>query len=356
MDFFLLPVYLNRNKIMEKTDYIQLFDKFLRKETSTEEVQVLIQWLKSESSFQDWADEEWDATSFNMDTELQQKLLGQIKKNIIGEEKTQSSIEKNKYSKLYLWTARIASVVILLLLTGFSVYHYAKEQLKMPDMVLSVEKGQKANITLPDGSKVWVNSDSKLVYGSRFTAKERILELEGEAYFEVAPDKNRPFIVETRDLSVKALGTCFDVKSYKEDNWVSTVLMTGKVEVWSENEKLFLEPNQRVLFNKSTGKMAKSKVADAAGFSSWMYNVLNFEEETFENIVWTLQRLYNTRIVFESESLKKYRFTGSPGNTSLESILQILSLTSPLSYEVKDSMIILRENKKEKAWYEKALK
>ena len=119
---------------------------------------------------------------------------------------------------------------------------------------------------------------------------------------------------------------------------------------------LALEPNQRILFDKSTGKMKKSEVADAADFSGWMYNVLNFEAETFESIVQTLQRLYNARIVFESESLKEYHFTGSPGNTSLESILQILSLTSPLSYEVQDSVIILRENTKEKAWYEKALK
>ena len=340
---------------MEKQDYIQLFDKFLLKQASPEELQILIQWLKSEGSFQDWMDEEWDAASSGMDTDLQQKLLGQIKQKI-SLETQQTPLKRNKYRTLYLWTARIASVVILLLLTGFSVYHYAMEQLKMQDMIVSVEKGQKANVVLPDGSKVWVNSDSRLIYGSRFTSKERILELEGEAYFEVAPDKDRPFIVETKNISVKALGTSFDVKSYKEDNWVSAVLMTGKVEVWSENEKLILEPNQRILFDKSTGKMEKSKVMDATDFSGWMYNTLSFEAETFENIVQTLQRLYNTKIVFESESLKKYRFTGSPGNTSLESILQILSLTSPLSYEVKDSVIVLRENKKEKAWYEKALK
>lgn len=340
---------------MEKQDYIQLFDKFLLKQASPEEMQILIQWLKSEGSFQDWMDKEWDAASSGMESDLQQKLLGQIKKKI-SLETQQIPLKRNKYRTLYLWTARIASVVILLLLTGISVYRYAMEQQKMQDMIVSVEKGQKANITLPDGSKVWVNSDSRLIYGSRFTSKERILELEGEAYFEVAPDKMRPFIVETKNISVKALGTSFDVKSYKEDNWVSAVLMTGKVEVWSENEKLILEPNQRILFDKSTGKMEKSKVMDATDFSGWMYNTLSFEAETFENIVQTLQRLYNTKIVFESESLKKYRFTGSPGNTSLESILQILSLTSPLSYEVKDGVIVLRENKKEKAWYEKALK
>ena len=102
--------------------------------------------------------------------------------------------------------------------------------------------------------------------------------------------------------------------------------------------------------------MEKSSVENAKEYINWKYNELTFKGETFENIVHTLERYYNTRIVFESESLKKYRFTGTPGNTSLESILQILSLTSPLSYEVKDSLIILRENVKQKAYYEKALK
>lgn len=343
---------------MEKTDYIQLFDKFLQKQASTEEIQTLIQWLKSEGSFHDWAEEEWSMASTEMDADVQQRLLVRIKNKINRESNVRLSIptKENKQYKLYLWTSRIASIAMIILLTSLSVYYYTAKQLKMQDMIVSVDKGQKATIVLPDGSKVWINSDSKLVYGSRFTAKERVLELEGEAYFEVAPDKDRPFIVETDDLSVKALGTTFDVKSYKEDNWASTVLMSGKVEVRSRKEILILEPDQRILFDKATGKMEKSVVTDATDYSGWMYNTLSFDAETFENIVQTLQRLYNTRIIFESESLKKYRFTGTPGNTSLESILQILSLTSPLSYEVKDSVIILRENTKEKAWYEKALK
>lgn len=343
---------------MEKTDYIQLFDKFLLKQASAEEIQALIQWLKSEGSFQDWTDEEWSMASTEMDAGVQQRLFVQIKEKINQESNVLLPVSRkeNKLHKLYLWTARIASIIMIVLLTSLSVYYYTAEQLKMHDMIVSVDKGQKATVVLPDGSKVWVNSDSKLVYGNRFTSKERVLELEGEAYFEVAPDKNRPFIVETDNFSVKALGTSFDVKSYKEDSWASTVLMSGKVEVKSKKETLILEPDQRILFDKTTGKMEKSIVTDAGDYSGWMYNTLSFEAETFENIVQTLQRLYNTRIIFGTESLKKYRFTGTPGNTSLESILQILSLTSPLSYEVKDSVIILRENTKEKAWYEKALK
>lgn len=341
---------------MEKTDYIQLFDKFLLKQASAEEIQVLIQWLKSEGSFQDWADEEWNAAASEMDTKLQRQLFGQIKEKISQIDRTCLPEKENRPRKFYLWSARVASVILLLLMTGLSVYYYTMSQMIMPDMIVSVEKGQKANVVLPDGSKVWVNSDSRLSYGSRFNQKERVLSLEGEAYFEVTPDKDRPFIVETDELAVRALGTSFNVKSYEEEKDASTVLMTGKVEVTSDYDRLVLNPNERIVFNKQTGHMEKSTVENTGDYINWKYNALTFNGETFENIVHTLERYYNTRIVFESETLKKYRFTGTPGNTSLESILQILSLTSPLSYEVRDSMIILRENVKQKAYYEKALK
>lgn len=340
---------------MEKTGYIKLFDKFLLKQASAEEIQQLIQWLKSDDSFQDWTNEEWYAASSEMDTKLQRKLLGQIKDKINQDHTIQLPV-KSKSRRLYLWAGRVASVVLLVLLTGISVYYYATGRHDMQDMIVLVEKGQKANVVLPDGSKVWVNSDSKLSYGSRFNQNERVLSLEGEAYFEVTPDKDRPFIVETNEMAVRALGTSFNVKSYDDEGSASTVLRTGRVEVTTDSDCLILNPNEKIVFNKQTGHVQKSSIDNAADYINWKYNELTFNGETFENIAHTLERYYNTRIIFESESLKKYRFSGTPGNTSLESILQILSLTSPLSYEVKDSMIILRENMKQKAYYEKALK
>lgn len=341
---------------MERIYFIELFEKFLNKEASPQEVQTLVMWLKAEGLFQGWLDEEWNMASPDMDMTLQRRLFTQIKQEIAQEEKAQLPVKKKRFHKLYLYTVRIASIVILLLLTGFTVYYYARHEFQMPDMIVSVEKGQKANIVLPDGSKVWINSDSELSYGSRFNHKERVLSLNGEAYFEVAPDRIRPFVVETDELAVRALGTSFNVKSYQEENYVSTILMTGKVAVTAKEHSVILNPNERIIYNKQTGQMEKSSVENAGDFVNWKYNTLTFHGETFENIVYTLERYYNMRIVFESESLKKYRFTGTPGNTSLESILHIFSLTSPLSYEVRDSIIILRENKEQKAYYEKALK
>lgn len=341
---------------MENTDYILLFEKFLRKQASSEEINLLIQWLKSEDLFGSWADDQWNVVTSDIDPVLQQKLLGKIKSRIHPEEKSRKLELTNKFHSMYRWTIRVAALLFLLLSTGYGVYYYSQRQMIMPDLVVAVEKGQKANLTLPDGSKVWINSDSKLSYGSRFNTRERVLNLEGEAYFEVAPDKDRPFVVQTGEIAVKALGTSFDVKSYPNEKDVSTVLMTGKVEVQSGSACLILEPNEKLVYNKTTRTMGKSDITDALTYSGWKDNTLSFQAETFENIACALERYYNTRIVFESESLKKYRFTGSPGNTSLESLLQILSLTSPLSYEVKDSVILLKENINQKAWYEKALK
>lgn len=211
-------------------------------------------------------------------------------------------------------------------------------------------------ITLPDGTKVWVNSGSHLAYGKRFNRKERVITLEGEAYFEVASDPNRPFIVETANLDIEALGTSFNVKSYEEEADISVVLMQGKVKISSATGTNLLLPNERISFNRVTGTTRKTSVYDAYAFSNWRNNYFMFEGEPLESIAFTLERNYNTHITFESETLKKYSFTGSINNTSLESILQILSLTSPLTYEIKDNSIVLKENTKQVQWYEEAIK
>ena len=127
---------------MEKTDYIQLFDKFLLKQASAEEIQVLIQWLKSEGSFLDWADEEWNVAASEMDTKLQRQLFGQIKEKISQIDKTCLPEKENRRRKFYLWFARVASVILLLLMTGLSVHYYTMSQMIMPDMIVSVEKRQ----------------------------------------------------------------------------------------------------------------------------------------------------------------------------------------------------------------------
>jgi ferric-dicitrate binding protein FerR (iron transport regulator) len=337
---------------MEKEKYIQLFEKYLNGEATHEEVSLLIHWLNADGAFYAWADEQWKFASPDISPVLRKELFGKIK--------AEAGIDEDRLpGKSYAlrhWFTRVAVLLLLLFATSASVYFYRITQRSIREMVISVEKGQKANIVLPDGSKVWINSGSELRYTYRLNREMCDLSLKGEAYFEVTQDKHSAFVVHTDDFSVEALGTSFNIKAYPDEKQASVVLMTGKVEVSFVEKSCFLQPNDRLVYNKADSLIAVSVMEDAANYAYWKDNVLRFNSETFENIVKTLERCYNANIVFESEELKNYRFTGNPGNTSLESILQILSLTSPLSYEVADGQIILRENTRQKAYYKKALK
>lgn len=339
---------------MEKKDYIDIFDRFLKKQATAEEVRQLIAWLKSDNSFSDWLTDEWASAPEEMDANLQRKLYREIKNKIASKQQ-----EQPRYKRLQpaAWLLRVASVAVLLLVSYFAVDNYLSRHDASHDMEVLVDRGQKAQVVLPDGSKVWLNSASKLLYGSDFNDKHRILKLDGEAYFEVHADKARPFIVKTDNMQVCALGTSFNVKAYANDKEATTVLVEGSVEVTTNNhERTLLVPNEEAVIDQATGKLEKIMVEDARDYANWKNNVLTFRGETLENIVHTLERYYNTRIVFESDVLKQFRFTGTPANTSIESVLHILSLTSPLAYEITDSIIILREDARRAAHYRNAMK
>ncbi|MDR1200722.1 MAG: FecR family protein [Tannerellaceae bacterium] len=313
----------------------------------------------TEQDYNSWVQEQWENASEEMDPVLKKELLNRIKPRLdISQTASVAILGKPKKSiKPFIkWVASIAAIFMLLLATGITVYFYDQGKSNLSDTTVAVEKGQKASIILPDGTKVWINSDSEVTYGTHFNHKERVVQLHGEAFFEVTPDKERAFIVQTGGIAVKVLGTSFNIKSYDDEEHISIALMTGKVDVESDYDKITMLPNHITVYNKLNHRMQNNQVSNAWEYAGWKDNILNFKPETFENIAKILERYYNTTIIFESEALKKLRFRGSLKNTSLESILQILSLTSPLSYEIKDSLIILRENKKQKQDYERALK
>ncbi|MCD8178323.1 MAG: DUF4974 domain-containing protein [Tannerellaceae bacterium] len=335
---------------MKKNDYKILLDKYLEKKSTPEEDKKLFCWLRIIETFHNWADEQWELSPDEIDTDIKERMYASLEATI-GKDAVVVSGTNRFRSRILC-----AAVLLLFILNSGLWIYYNKDDLQQANAIITVDRGQKVQLTLPDGTLVWLNSESVLTYGNRFDKKERIVQLTGEGYFEVATDPARPFIVETPDLSVEALGTSFVVKNYSYEKLASSVLITGKVNIETPEGQRLLTPNQRIVYNKETKKIIADQVADAGYYYNWKDQILSFEGETFENIAHTLTRYYNLEIIFESESLKRHRFTGKPGNTSLESILQYLSLTSPLTYEIKDNIIILRENMNEKKYYERLLK
>lgn len=321
---------------------IDLLNQFIDGNATTQEVRYLLSQMKDADFEAEWMSENWEQASESMNPQVQKRIFESIKK--------ETTPKKIGLSKQWLAIAASVLLVVTTSLSGYLLYH-AKTAPQIADMTVAVEKGQKAKITLPDGTSVWMNSGSKISYGKRFNQSERIVNLEGEAFFDVAKRKDAPFIVKSGEFSVEALGTAFDVKAYPDEDLISAVLVRGKIEVGDDRNKIRLIPNQRVVYDKSVRSMQKTEIDEPKLYTGWMNNQLVFESEPFENIATVLERNYNIRFKFDSEALKKYRFTGTIANTSLESLLQIFSMTSPFSYSIKDSTIYLKENRETMPYY-----
>lgn len=191
-----------------------------------------------------------------------------------------------------------------------------KAKTDLPDIMnqLVIPYGNQSKVTLSDNTVVWLNAGSRLVYPTRFTGKTREVMLFGEAFFEVAKNADQPFVVKTSDLSIKVLGTQFNVSAYAEDNVIQTVLKEGSVAISKRNSGLFerelvLVPNQMASFNRST---ADTKVydVDASYYTFWIQGLLSFEQTDFNRIVKKVERFYNIKIVFSEPNLGAIRISG----------------------------------------------
>ena len=285
--------------------------------------------------------------------------------------------------------ARIAAAIVLLItISGFggvllSKYYFKNASVGICKTV--VGKGQKSKVFLPDGTEVWLNSESTLTYSTDFGSSTRDVKLIGEAYFKVHKDKRHQFIVHIANVELKVFGTEFNVKSYSDENIIETTLVTGSLSIQkiSENEKstpLFLKPNQRAVIYKSD-QMAESKEAetklsinqkvitqpsvshiatitpenvflyaetDLEKQIAWKDQKLIFKDETFEALAHMLERWYDIKIVFESAEVQKYRFRGIFENETIEQALNAMRYTTPFDYTVDHRTVHIKARNEKK--------
>ena len=283
--------------------------------------------------------QKWEEASFDPEKEVEKRIWAKLKKQIA----LKPAIPAVRYPLWKNFTRIAASLLIPLSCMGLG--YYFSEMKSAPGgnpVTVQVEVGQKANVYLPDGTHVWLNSAGSLSYDNT-NKKERLVYLQGEAYFEVSKDKTRPFIVRVNDISVEALGTKFDLKAYPDDNYVTAILMEGSIRVSSPLQSAILAPNEKLTVTKSDGQFTKSILWDAGKNVSWINNQLSFEQERLEDIAKILERMYSVHIRFVSEKLKDIRFSGTIKNNNLENVLELIAFVSPIRYaRENDSTIIIR--------------
>ena len=185
-----------------------------------------------------------------------------------------------------------------------------KPQVKEIKNTLRTLHGMECHIVLSDGTKVHLNAESQLTYPICFSSKERIVQVEGEAYFDVAPDKEHPFIIKTSHTSIQVTGTSFNIRAYADEEIESTTLISGGVKISSGNEVFELIPNQHYTYNKKTNTNTVTNV-NTELYTSWESGSFIFLNVPLENVMSYLSKWYGFKYTFEDETAKQVRIGAS---------------------------------------------
>lgn len=311
---------------------LELLDKFYENKATESEKRQLAGLVNDPDRWTDDFDEIWDHSFGHIPESADERIFSTIS--------TTAKPVKINLRKLFMRIATCAAVVGAV---AVSLFYWNENRLltQYNDMTVEVGQGQKSDIVLPDGTKVYLNADSKLRYGGHFNGRERQVELIGEAYFNVAKDARSPFTVKAGDIRVRALGTSFNVQAYPEDEGITTYLADGSVVVSSPTESLTLSPGEVAVYSLKTPRITKKKEDDVRVFTAWMNNEMVFDDEPILNIIRQLERNYNVKFEIKSDKLNEITFTGTLKNASLQSALYALQFTSSVSYKKKDDVIEL---------------
>lgn len=327
-----------------KKNYIQiLIQKFFENDLSSEIQQKFRLWFlnsgRTSEKEQALADL-WTNASATADASTYRELA-QLRKRI-------NNSRQARQIPLYTYCRRIAAILLLPLLGVFGTYYYMttiSPAIAEPEMVeCFVPYGERKQIILSDGSEVWVNAGSLLVYEKEFKGKARTLFLSGEANFKVAKNPKKPFLVKTKYMNVEALGTVFNVQSYPDSPNTTATLEEGKIKVGTkcpESNAIILSPNEQVVYNHISKQIIHRKI-NATGNARWKQGYLIFQSASFGEIVQEVERHFGVTINYEVGRYKGRTFTikFSP-DEKLEQVLDILQKMIGFRYKVEKNVVFI---------------
>lgn len=211
---------------------------------------------------------------------------------------------------------------------------------------LEVPRRGEYRVVLADGTKVWLNSETVLRYPQTFPGENRNVYLSGEAYFEVSPDAEKPFIVHLdQQKTIKVLGTAFNVRAYKEETAIATTLVEGKVCLQSGTHRIELSRGEQAVWNSAENNLTKQKV-DVRPYTAWKEGRFVFRKERLENIMKTVSRWYDVNVVYVDEEVKNLSFSGNVERyDDFDKILAMLEMTRMVNFKVEKNSIFISEIK-----------
>lgn len=316
--------------------------KYLQGEATEEELNDINNWIKSSGE---------NARSLFLLEESYQSG----KRNALAEERETKLAEKRLFNRLAqerLPQRRIgkmrnllkyAAALTILLLVGGGVGYWAYHLIPSQEMRTIQARDEVQQVTLPDGSKVWLNRSTTLTYPAQFPKNERCVHMDGEAYFEVTKNEQKPFIVASEAMQVRVLGTTFNFKSSQTCQLVEASLIEGEIEVrGNRNEGMvILSPGQRAELNRANGRLLVKQVNTKLD-ATWYNGLIPFEKADIFTIAQTLEQFYPITIVFSADFKSDKTYSGAlKKRGTIDSVLKSLNHAIPFNYKTKgDSLFI----------------
>ncbi|NWJ52479.1 MAG: FecR family protein [Bacteroidetes bacterium] len=354
----------------------ELLDKYFKKQITNSEQEILEEWI---------AESEEHILLFNeidADIKAGRPFPGHFNEDTIQQwNEFKEDFEFPRYfsmpiKKLY----RIAAAIMIpLLLAGLlGGYIISKSVIKDDNYgaltTIYSPGGQKTKVTLPDNSIVWLNAKTTLKYATVFNQKQRIVFIDGEAFFDVTHDQTRPFIVRTSTINIKVYGTTFNVKAYKDDDVAEATLVKGKITILGINapgkgsQEIIIHPNETfrylkegAILNKAVLSDTKTKdkaiskrvepivqiaqKVDVAPIVAWKDGKLCFKNESFSTLAYKLEQWYDVKIHFEDAEVQEIKYTGKFEKENINQVLRYLQILTPFEYDMKLNEISIRYKK-----------
>lgn len=319
----------------------ELLIRFLTHGCTPKELKEIDKWMAVDQANSNWLFEMERIWSLKNELRFSDKreietAYTRFLSGLQGKEPEVKTIRKRP---VYLSWMKYAAAILLVGLLSTNLYFLLEEKPAAMNMV-EVPNGQRVSLTLSDGTKVWLNSQSKFTYPAHFSSKDRHVKLEGEGFFEVTRNEKSPFIVQADLLRVKVLGTKFNVKVYGEEP-SSITLAEGKVEVaTNDNEhKITLKPNEQVVYSKESG-LTVNKSVNAALVKSWTIGEAAYMNKNLTDIVHDLERRFDVQITVNDQALSSELFTCRFKETAtINQVLTLLKETRKLDYKIVGDQI-----------------
>lgn len=316
-------------------DFLNKYRAFKAGQLTQEEAEEFVAWMNSaegEEKILGEIENDWnyqDAKEATDETRLE-SIFSQIK--------DETKDERDRTSRSNYFSKIAAAIALLVAFAGLTYLIFPELQTLNQSLriVKSNPSGQKSTHFLPDGSKVYLNAESSISYLTDFEGSLREIELNGEAYFEVAKNAEKPFVVKSKSLSTTAIGTAFNVRAYATENRLEISLTEGKVKVESENlkEGVYLKPGEKLAYS-SKSRTASKVQFDQDEITGWKNGLIKFNDADYLEVKNRLERWFGVKIKSDKSPSSDWRYTGAFENQSLEMILEGMKLTKNFEYRME---------------------